>query len=279
LAEGELIVKYAGPQSRKYHDLSVPPVRLRQEARAIDWVAQNIDRSCVPEILNHRDDIIIMRRIPTQYRALSILLSQGDLSIEVATQLGAFLGRLHNTSAASEKVRDVFSDVSMLVEFKFRKIYDQVASDFAVASEVEKLKEQLSRCRTCLVHGDFKADNIFIHDDRIMILDWEQAHFGNPTLDLSYAIHNLVMLSFVSEEMRVKCGRFIRSFVEQYLCSAEFDVMRYVEMVQKHVGVLVLFRIGETERVPKGISNEAKSRLLAVGKALIEGRTPLPLSF
>ena len=279
LAGCELIVKYAAPQSRKYRDLTVPAVRLRHEARAIDWVAKNIDRSCVPEILNHRDDIIIMRPIPAQYRALSILFSQGDLSVEVARQLGAFLGRLHSISAANEKIRDAFSDISMLIEFKFRKIYDQVASDFTVASEVDKLKEQLSRCRTCLVHGDFKADNIFIHDDRIMIIDWEQAHFGNPALDLSYAIHNLVMLSFVSEETRMKCSRFIRSFVEQYLYSAGLDAKHYVEMVQKHIGVLVLFRIGEIERVPKGISNEAKLRLLAFGRALIEGRVPSPLPF
>jgi aminoglycoside phosphotransferase family enzyme len=233
----------------------------------------------VAEILSHRDDIIIMRRIPKHYRALSNLFSEGHLSIEVARQLGAFLGRLHKVSAASSEVRDVFSDVSMLVEFKFRKIYDQVAHDFTVASEVYRLKEQLSRSRACLVHGDFKADNIFIYNDGIVILDWEQAHFGNPALDLSYAIHSLMMLSFVSEEMRVKCGRFIRSFVERYLCSVEFDAKRYVDMVARHIGVLILFRMSETERVPQGLSDEAKSRLLAAGKALIEGRAPSPLPF
>src|SRR6266487_3081560 len=158
----ELVVKYAARQSRKYHDLNLPSVRLRQEARAINWVAKNIDESCVPKILSHDDDIIIMRRIPTRYRALGTLLFEGDLSIETAKQLGTSLGRLHNISAANAEARDIFSDVSMLIEFKFRKIYDQVATDFTLASEIDKLKEQLSSCRICLVHGDFKADNIFV---------------------------------------------------------------------------------------------------------------------
>jgi aminoglycoside phosphotransferase (APT) family kinase protein len=280
LAGRELVVKYAARQGRKYHDLTLPSVRLRQEARAINWVAKNVDGSCVPEILSHGDDIIIMGRIPTRYRALSSLLFEGDLSIETAKQLGAFLGHLHNISAASAEVHDIFSDVSMLIEFKFRKIYDQVASDFAVVSEIDKLKEQLSSNRMCLVHGDFKADNIFVENRDFIVIDWEQSHFGNPALDLSYATHYLVMLSFVSEEMRLRCGRFIQSFIEQYLCSAgELDAKRHVDMTAKHIGVLLLFRLGEIERVPKGISREAKSELRALGKALIEGRAPSPLSF
>src|SRR5262249_35564815 len=57
LAGRELVVKYATRQSRKYHDLNLPSVRLRQEARAINWVAKNIHWSYVPKILSHGDDI------------------------------------------------------------------------------------------------------------------------------------------------------------------------------------------------------------------------------
>jgi 5-methylthioribose kinase len=281
LAGRELVVKYADPQSRKYHGLNLPLVRLRQEARAINWVAKNMDSSCVPRILCNRENMIIMHRIPTDYRALRTLLSEGDFSVEVAKQLGTFLGRLHNMSAASGEVRNALSDISMLVEFKFRKIYDEVARNFAIAPQIDNLKKQLLGCRICLVHGDFKADNIFIRQHSILVIDWEQAHFGNPALDLSYVIHYLVILSCISEEISVKCGRFIESLVERYLRSVvEFDAKRYLDLAAKHIGVLVLFRIGEIERVITGVSNEAKSRLHAVATALIEGRaSSLPLSF
>ncbi len=41
--------------------------------------------------------------------------------------------------------------------------------------------------RTVLVHGDFKAGNVLLDDDRIVaLLDWELAHLGDPMEDLGW---------------------------------------------------------------------------------------------
>ncbi|MEM6546660.1 MAG: phosphotransferase family protein [Pseudomonadota bacterium] len=42
---------------------------------------------------------------------------------------------------------------------------------------------------TCLVHGDYRLDNVMLHPDRpepVAVLDWELSTLGHPLADLSY---------------------------------------------------------------------------------------------
>jgi aminoglycoside phosphotransferase (APT) family kinase protein len=57
-----------------------------------------------------------------------------------------------------------------------------------------------------LVHGDVKSDNLLFVDgpsQRLVLVDWELAHFGDPAWDVGSALHDL--LSFWVYSMPVTC--------------------------------------------------------------------------
>jgi 5-methylthioribose kinase len=43
-----------------------------------------------------------------------------------------------------------------------------------------------------LVHGDYSPKNVLIHADRLVLLDHEVIHFGDPAFDLGFALTHLL---------------------------------------------------------------------------------------
>jgi len=69
------------------------------------------------------------------------------------------------------------------------------ASETSVIPSMDKLMDWLTAhlpsddCEACLIHGDYRLDNLMLHekDNRIIaVLDWELSTLGNPLADLAY---------------------------------------------------------------------------------------------
>ena len=69
------------------------------------------------------------------------------------------------------------------------------ASETDVIPSMDKLMDWLAAhlpsddCEACLIHGDYRLDNLMLHekDNRIVaVLDWELSTLGNPLADLAY---------------------------------------------------------------------------------------------
>jgi aminoglycoside phosphotransferase (APT) family kinase protein len=46
--------------------------------------------------------------------------------------------------------------------------------------------------RLTLVHGDYSPKNILLHQGRLVLLDQEVIHFGDPAFDLGFALTHLL---------------------------------------------------------------------------------------
>ena len=58
----------------------------------------------------------------------------------------------------------------------------------AASHFLESLIQETLACRTTLVHGDFSPKNILIHLGRVVLLDHEVIHFGDPAFDLGFSM-------------------------------------------------------------------------------------------
>lgn len=83
-----------------------------------------------------------------------------------------------------------------------RWIVQYKASELEIIPAMDELSEWLDKNqpeddgRVCLVHGDFRLDNMMFHKDKpkvIALLDWELSTLGHPFADLAYQCMGLRM--------------------------------------------------------------------------------------
>src|SRR6185503_2499871 len=59
------------------------------------------------------------------------------------------------------------------------KFYDRLIAETATVQET-------------LVHGDFSPKNVLVREGRLILLDFEVIHFGDPAFDLGFSLTHLL---------------------------------------------------------------------------------------
>ncbi len=65
----------------------------------------------------------------------------------------------------------------------------------AVAKFYHDLVVQTRANRHTLVHGDYSPKNILVHNGRLILLDHEVIHFGDPAFDVGFSLAHLLSKS------------------------------------------------------------------------------------
>ncbi len=163
--------------------------RLRAETRLMAWLAPELPLAVpVPTIL--RDEPLRVRHRLIVGRPIR------DSDDALATVLGTFVRALHGVSTG-EAVRRGAEDVDESSGWLLREVDRMRAEvlpllDGPAADAGARL---LDRCAApppvaTLVHGDLGPDHILVADGMATgIIDWTDAHIGDPALDLAWLLH------------------------------------------------------------------------------------------
>jgi len=65
--------------------------------------------------------------------------------------------------------------------------HPQLADRFAQCMEACQTRRQ------SLVHGDFSPKNLLVRDSRVMVIDFEVIHFGDPAFDAAFLLNHLLL--------------------------------------------------------------------------------------
>jgi len=66
-----------------------------------------------------------------------------------------------------------------------------------------KLSQDIEKVKPCLVHIDYWPGNILWKDDHIVaVVDWEEAAYGDPVIDVAYARMEMSILGFSSAAVK-----------------------------------------------------------------------------
>ena len=176
--------------------------------------------SFMPKILHcDPDNSIVINRFFEQYQDLADYYNhQAMFPTELATILGQRLGLVHQLSfdrsnyqqqletaigkhplIAQEIVQglarlspNLFS-VTPIECLRFFKLYQQYPS---LGVAMQQLAENSVAC--CLVHNDLKLNNVLVwlesSDQKIRLIDWERASWGDPAGDLGMLIASYIEL-------------------------------------------------------------------------------------
>lgn len=198
--EGPLVLKQARARLAVAMEWVADVRRIIREAEAMEWLHGRIGPPAIPRmlLLDRRVMVMAMEAVPPPAENYKALLLRGDARLEHADRMGALLARLH-TVGEDRAARQAFGDTTFFEQLRMSPYYDTVAARHpALAGVIAALRAECLEQRWCLVHGDYSAKNVLVRaDGRLVLLDYEVAHFGNPSFDLAFVLPDYLCLALM----------------------------------------------------------------------------------
>lgn len=217
----DLVLKQALPELSVFANWAVDQRRALVEARAIQ-VLHNVSPENVPKLIDLDPDrfILVIERAPRSMTVWKEDLLLNIIHPEIGAELGRILGLWHRVSAGQSEILDEFREDSLFEQLRIDPFYRTIAACHeSISNRVHTLVDELEGDRSCLVHGDYSPKNILVDEQfRVVVLDFEVAHTGNPVFDLGFLLAHLLCKQefFLENGTKAALGSVAESFVHSY---------------------------------------------------------------
>jgi len=144
-------------------------------------------------------------------------------------QFGRLLGAIHRRSSGNgeEEVRRQFADTRYFENLRLEPYYLYTAERVPGASSfLRSLVSDTRSQKHCLVHGDFSPKNVLLHRGKMVLLDFEVFHFGEPAFDIGFALAHFLSKAHHLRKSRQSFVNGARVFMEAY--RREIDSLEWV---------------------------------------------------
>jgi fructosamine-3-kinase len=186
------VIKQALPKLRVKEDWFSDPGRAHREALGLIWLERLAPSGSIPGFLfeDRQHHLLAMNAVAKPHENWKTLLLSGKLERDHVAQFGQLLGTIHSRARERRtELASIFADRTFFQTLRLEPYYRVSASrNPAVAEFLSALIEQTLATRLTLVHGDYSPKNILLHLDRLVLLDHEVIHFGDPAFDLGFAL-------------------------------------------------------------------------------------------
>ena len=203
------VMKQALAKLRVQVDWFSAPERIQREAAGLGCLGSVI-ADHVPELLfvDERYHILAMSAVPHPHHNWKTRLLKGETSVELAREFGQLLAKIHNAALSDPEIASEFTERAFFEELRLEPYYGYTATQVPQArSFLEGLINSTRNRRFALVHGDYSPKNVLICGGKLIILDFEVIHFGDPAFDIGFS-----MTHFLSKAHFLQASR--QSFIE-----------------------------------------------------------------
>jgi 5-methylthioribose kinase len=216
------VVKQALSRLRVPVEWRADPERIHREARALEYLLQLAPSGSIPRLIfeDRSQHIIGISAVPEPHRNWKELLLEGRISLDHVNQFASLLGAIHSKSSMDPNLaRSELADRSFFEALRVEPYYRYPAEQIPAAGPfLARLIEETLATQIGLVHGDYSPKNILIYRDRLVLLDHEVAHFGDPAFDVGFSLTHLL-----SKALRLTSCR------QEFLNAAHLYVRKYLE--------------------------------------------------
>ena len=221
------VLKQALPKLRVEVDWFSDPRRIEREALGLKWLPILCGESCTPTLvfLDPTHHLLAMAAVPRPHENWKSMLLAGRLDDDHVRQFATLLGNIHQSSwHLRSDLKPRFADRSFFESLRVEPYYEYAASQFHDAAEfVHELIADTRSRRLCLVHGDYSPKNVLVRDGRLVLLDHEVIHWGEPAFDLGFALTHLLSKAHHLPTHRQRFAGAAVSFWNDYAATLEFD--------------------------------------------------------
>jgi aminoglycoside phosphotransferase (APT) family kinase protein len=219
---GGWVVKQALPKLRVAVDWFSDPARIGREALGLRYLAEMLPAGAVPRLifLDEPRHVLAMSAVPPPCENWKGMLLRGEVDLGLVDQWGRMLGTIHREgSRRRAELAPVFEDRSFFESLRVEAYYEYTATRVGEAAGfIGELVGEMRGRRVSLVHGDWSPKNVlvtratkrsFVPQDRLrdgatkgeeresgggrlVLLDHEVIHFGDPGFDLGFSLTHLL---------------------------------------------------------------------------------------
>jgi aminoglycoside phosphotransferase (APT) family kinase protein len=192
------------------------PARIHREAqgiRALQSIAP--PGSITPFVFeDHEHHLLAMQAVPMPHDNWKTLLLAGHLEDDHIEQFARLLACIHSRSAQRrDEFAVAFEDRSFFESLRLEPYYSYTATQVPQAADfIHRVIEDNRARRLAIVHGDYSPKNILVHQGKLVLLDHEVIHFGDPAFDLGFSMTHLLskahFLATHRERFAAAAGRY-----------------------------------------------------------------------
>lgn len=190
------VLKQALEKLRVQVDWFSSPERIHREALGLRWLAQLAPPGTITPLVfeDHDHHLLAMQAVPQPHANWKTLLLAGKLQQDHVEQFAHLLGTIHrNAYLQREQIAPIFDDNSFFISLRIEPYYGYSAEQVPEAVNfLTRLIEDTLASRLTLVHGDYSPKNILVYNQRLILLDHEVIHFGDPAFDLGFSLTHLL---------------------------------------------------------------------------------------
>jgi 5-methylthioribose kinase len=214
------VLKQALPKLRVNIDWFSSPERIKVEAEALRWLNRVAPPGTTPAFVleDATNHLMVMEAIPEGNENWKSILLTGEVVLEQFKQFGSLLGTIHrHSSASSLEVSRTFADTTYFESLRLEPYYLFTAqSTPAAASFLKALAGEVLLHKVSLVHGDFSPKNTLLYQGKLILLDYEVVHWGEPAFDVGFALTHFLSKAHHLPGARVRFAEASRVFWEAY---------------------------------------------------------------
>jgi hypothetical protein len=177
-------------------------------------------------------------------------LLDGVVDNAAAERAGSLLGRIHSAAAADESARRRFVDQTVLIQGRVDPYHLTAAqANPGLAPIIHAEVERLLGTQLTLVLGDYSPKNTFVYADRVLVLDFEVAHWGDPAFDVAFCVTHLALKACKFPHRASRYVGAARSFWGAYAGAVRDDDGRTEAAAVRELGCLLLARIDGKSKI------------------------------
>jgi 5-methylthioribose kinase len=266
--ERAFILKQSRPQLRT-RDIWLSDIeRIYREQEVMEVLYALLPKPTVPEVLfsDRANYVFAMSHAPAGSHVWKETLLSGYVDLSIGERAGQILGQMHETTARHTNLVEPFADHTIFVQLRVNPFYRRIQERRPeVAEVVEGIITRMLTRKIALCHGDYSPKNILTHAQGFTLVDYETAHFGDPTMDLGFFLSHLVLKAIKYYPAHGPYFDLTRAFWQGYAQITRFRPFGKLQAEAiEHFGVCILARIDGTSPVdylPEQPKREAARRL------------------
>lgn len=287
------VLKQALAKLRVKVDWFSDPARIHREAMGLRWLEKLAPAGTITPLVfeDHEHHLLAMQAVPEPHDNFKTLLLAGQLPratlLDYAGQFGRLLGEVQrHASERRSEVEPAFADRGFFESLRVEPYYEYTAAQMAATSPggTAFLKDLVARTRSrtlTLVHGDYSPKNVLVRGGRLILLDHEVIHWGDPAFDLGFALTHLLSKARHLPARRADLIDAARAFWSSYraaLGAAAWADDLEAMATRQTLGCLLARVAGRSPLEYLDEAARASQRAAVLGLLPASGATPMSLA-